>query len=192
MREAPSPETLAWLHQSASLTGSTYSQVLLYLLERVEALEADATEQSQSGSFCNEAIVRRLEALERRPTPGTVDLAFPAPEAAPPVVAIRAALERLVKLRNTDTHALLGSDWHEAFVAACAALAQPPAAQPVSPVAPAGGLVERVALAIGGEGDHPANWTPEARAAIREVAAWMRENEVGYNAVRWLEQEADR
>jgi len=29
-----------------------------------------------------------------------------------------------------------------------------------------------------------------ARAAIREVAAWMRE--MGYNAARLLEQEADR
>ena len=31
-----------------------------------------------------------------------------------------------------------------------------------------------------------------ARAAIREVAAWMRENEVGYTAARWLEQEANQ
>jgi len=62
--------------------------------------------------------------------------------------------------------------------------------------APAGSLVERVALAISGieyglERDEEAvNWASEARAAIREVAAWMRENEVGYNAVRWLEREA--
>jgi hypothetical protein len=32
--------TLAWLHQSATVKGSTYSQVLLHLLDRVEALEA--------------------------------------------------------------------------------------------------------------------------------------------------------
>jgi hypothetical protein len=31
-----------------------------------------------------------------------------------------------------------------------------------------------------------------AHAAIREVAMWMRENEVGYTAARWLEQEADQ
>jgi hypothetical protein len=31
-----------------------------------------------------------------------------------------------------------------------------------------------------------------ARAAIREVAMWMRENEVGYTAARWLEQEANQ
>jgi hypothetical protein len=34
--------------------------------------------------------------------------------------------------------------------------------------------VERVACAIGRD-DEPINWEPEARAAIREVAAWMRE-----------------
>ena len=59
-------------------------------------------------------------------------------------------------------------------------------------------LVERVAIAISQcedsscWDDEAVNWTPEARAAIREVAAWMRENKVGYNAVRWIEQEIDR
>jgi hypothetical protein len=67
--------------------------------------------------------------------------------------------------------------------------AQPPAAPPP---APAGGLVERVVKVIA-DPDGPAElWFDDARAAIREVAAWMRENEVGYNAVRWLEQEAGR
>jgi hypothetical protein len=51
-------------------------------------------------------------------------------------------------------------------------------------------LVERVVMAIGRDGE-TARWN-EARAAIREVAAWMRENDCGYNAVRWLEQEAER
>jgi hypothetical protein len=53
-------------------------------------------------------------------------------------------------------------------------------------------LVNRVALAISGIEYGLDNWASEARAAIREVAAWMRENECGYNAVRWLEQEAER
>jgi hypothetical protein len=52
-------------------------------------------------------------------------------------------------------------------------------------------LVDRVARAIGRD-DEPINWEPEARAAIREVAAWMRESDCGYNAVRWLEQEVNR
>ena len=69
------------------------------------------------------------------------------------------------------------------------AMGQPPAAQPAPPAAPAGGLVERVDRAIirawadcGPKG--------EARAAIREVAAWLRER--GYRAAPadLLEQEA--
>ena len=63
MTEPLSPESLAWLRQSALVDGSTYSRVL-HVLERLDALEADATEQSLSASFCNEAIVQRLEALE--------------------------------------------------------------------------------------------------------------------------------
>ena len=38
MPESP-PETLAWLRQSAALDGAVVSQILLHLLERVEALE---------------------------------------------------------------------------------------------------------------------------------------------------------
>lgn len=55
-------------------------------------------------------------------------------------------------------------------------------------------LVERVARAISLDSwdVDPSSWTAEAYAAIREVAAWMRENECDYNAVRWLEQEAER
>jgi hypothetical protein len=58
MPEPLPPQILAWLRQSAAVDGAAYSQVLLYLLERVEA-------------------------LERRPIPGFVDLATPTPEAAP-------------------------------------------------------------------------------------------------------------
>jgi len=53
-------------------------------------------------------------------------------------------------------------------------------------------LVERVGAAIFEQFENNAGNEAEARAAIREVAAWMRENEVGYNAVRWIEQEIDR
>jgi len=61
--------------------------------------------------------------------------------------------------------------------------------RPTPPVAPVGGLVERVWHALW---DGMATSDEDgARAAIREVAAWMRENETGFNAARWLEQEAD-
>ena len=38
MNEPPA-ETVAWLKQSAKLDGSTYSQILLMILERLELLE---------------------------------------------------------------------------------------------------------------------------------------------------------
>ena len=57
--------------------------------------------------------------------------------------------------------------------------------------APAGSLVERVADALADEFQPSGTWHDEARAAIREVAAWLRE--VGNNgSADDLEQEADR
>jgi len=61
------------------------------------------------------------------------------------------------------------------------------------PAPVAGGLVARVAYAITGDSDGPINWKNEARAAILEVAKWMREQ--GTPASGWamrLEQEAGR
>jgi hypothetical protein len=156
------PQTKSWLRQSAALDGAVVSQTLLNLLERVEA-------------------------LEQRPIPGFVDLAAPTPEAAP--VATDAELKELCWGIAGESYG-----FSHTAIRACYDLgrqhgaAQPPAAQPAPPAAPAGGLVERVAGSIWKTCDLEI----EARAAIREVAAWMRENEVGYNAVRWLEQEANR
>ena len=65
------------------------------------------------------------------------------------------------------------------------------------PAKPDGSLVRRVALAISGveyglELDEEAvNWASEARAAIREVAAWLDEN-TGGDAAWMLTQEAER
>jgi hypothetical protein len=58
-------------------------------------------------------------------------------------------------------------------------------------------LVDRVARAIGRDDEpinwEPINWEPEARAAIREVAAWMREQHDGdLVAATVLEREAGR
>lgn len=55
---------------------------------------------------------------------------------------------------------------------------------------PADGLVQRVAKVIAETGWDTDSWEPEARAAIREVAAWIRQNEIGYAAATWLEREA--
>jgi hypothetical protein len=67
------------------------------------------------------------------------------------------------------------------------------------PAKPDSSLVQRVALAISGieyglERDEEAvNWASEARAAIREVAAWLREQQDGdLLAAAMLEREAER
>ena len=55
-------------------------------------------------------------------------------------------------------------------------------------------LVERVTAAIVGNSEAGVNWKPEARAAIREVAAWMGEH-FPHGAGGWamrLEREAER
>ena len=113
------PQTLAWLRQSAALDHSAYSQALLHLLERVES-------------------------LEQRPIPGTVKLATPTPDAAP--VATDAELKELCwgiagesyGFSHTAIRAVydLGRQHGAA------------AAQPAPVAAPAGGLVERVAWSI--------------------------------------------
>ena len=57
--------------------------------------------------------------------------------------------------------------------------------------APASSLLERVVMAIGRDGE-TARWN-EARAAIREVAAWLRERHGGHLvAATVLEREAER
>ena len=67
------------------------------------------------------------------------------------------------------------------------------AARPNYPAKPDSSLVERVAAAIIADGDEPINWKPEARAAIREVAAWLRDHYGGTTAsTDLLEQEAER
>ena len=61
-----------------------------------------------------------------------------------------------------------------------------------------GGLVERVAKALHDAPHLPGDWSPEARAAIREVAAAIRARKVPKvlaswdTFAQWLEQEADR
>jgi len=80
------PETLAWLRQSAALDGAVVSQVLLNLLERVEA-------------------------LEQRSIPGTVELAASAPEpASPPTLAeAREAARQLAGPCAEVVHAFLST-----------------------------------------------------------------------------------
>jgi hypothetical protein len=107
----------------------------------------------------------------------------PAPPAAP--VAVDARDPECVE-RWPDCH----SEGYDSrccrFPKSCSCGGEPPAPQPAPPAAPAGGLVARVEARAGGDG----------RAAIREVAAWLRElrprKKDCYHAALSLEQETDQ
>jgi hypothetical protein len=145
--------------------------VINALSDRIEALEAAQLEQAESHRFCTDAIVRRVEALElaHRIQSGTLTSA----ERAELGVVTRVQLEAAMLRSASDARQTAMDE-----LRAASAEAQP-----------AGGLVERVRRAIGD--DAPCSHS-NARAAIREVAAWLRENDCGYNVVRWLEQEANQ
>ena len=58
---------------------------------------------------------------------------------------------------------------------------------------PAGSLVERLVKAVYGPSNTQEGWRSEARAAIREVAAWLREHYGGPTASSTvLEQEVEQ
>jgi len=66
-----------------------------------------------------------------------------------------------------------------------------PTPEPTPPAAPAGGLVERV-LKVIADPDGPAElWHDDARAAIREVAAWL-DQRGKHGCSLWLREEADQ
>jgi hypothetical protein len=58
--------------------------------------------------------------------------------------------------------------------------AQRPVVNESVTTAPAGSLVERVGDALADEFQPSGTWHDEARAAIREVAAWLREQAPGF------------
>lgn len=178
MTEPLSPQALAWLRQSVLVDGSTYSRVLLHLLERVEALEA-------------------------RPIPGSVELAAPTPEAAPVATDYSELEEELFELyQNHDT--IMGAllSIYDLGFRRCMntsgrqhGAAQPPAPQPAPPAEDVGGLVQWVLREL------PSGTDPSyARHAIRAVARWIRWESPFWNCsplisrsvADRLEQEADR
>jgi len=198
MPESPPPTTLAWLRHAASC-GRADARLTLHILERLEALEARDKEDANCWASVRQSMHRlreRIEALERRPIPGTVELAAPAPEAAP--VATDNGLLRCYGQAIGDA-VKRGASHNEAKEAGLRAIydlgRQHGAAQPARRSSPAGGLVERVGEVMERHrviGDIEGSWDAQARAAIREVAAWLRENEFGYHAALSLEQEAGR
>jgi hypothetical protein len=187
-------EGLAWLQQSARVHGATYSQVLLHVLERIELLDKDSIEQSRSNSFCFEAVIKRLEKLEAAENLRQQD---EGDEHAVEPVTVDARDPKCVE-RWPDCH----SEGYDSrccrFPKSCSCGGEPPAPQPAPVAPPAGGLVERVVKVIA-DPDGPAElWHDDARAAIREVAAWVdqqrgRVDRLGLHSCSLLlREEADR
>jgi hypothetical protein len=72
-----------------------------------------------------------------------------------------------------------------------AAQAGPPPTIKESLTVPTGSLVERVAsICASGSDDEPEVWKPEARAAIREVAAWL-DTKGQHGCSLWLREEIE-
>jgi hypothetical protein len=145
------PQALAWLRQSVLVDGSTYSRVLLHLLERVEALDA-------------------------RPIPG------------PCVLAADCSALDARAWSYIGKQAMCGDPAATALVG----LLNEPPGLPAPTAAPARGLVERVEGAIRPNIPGDLNvCRHEARAAIREVAAWF-DQRGQHGCSLLLREEADR
>jgi hypothetical protein len=175
------------------------SSCILELRARVEALEAAPQDK-----------LDRLIALDREdptPDPAMPELRAASAEAQPAgglverLLAPEWVLQKDQTRKTTDGAQLIDGKWwapcSDLFsmqrivdnARSLIAYTSPPTAP-----APAGGLVERVANAIS-EGDEPDKWHPEARDAIREVAAWLSEHTDDDASAYWaarLEQEASQ
>jgi hypothetical protein len=164
-------------------THNDYTKCILELRARVELLEAS---QQQPEPIDEEENDRRFHAcmnLIRNATPEQIRAAAEVPERkASKVYEISEPL-KLTPEQAQEIRDLLA-----------------PNSKPTpNPRQIRGSLVERVALAISGIedsscwDDEAVNWAPEARAAIREVAAWLREQHDGdLVAATVLEREVER
>jgi len=185
------------------------------LTARIEALEAAQLEQAESHRFCVDAIVRRVEALEAaqhahadlshlsgaeqdrmaqelaKPAawrPLETEITYGSEAAADAVQILRAPMV----VQGTFEH---GGETYR-FKAKPKRESAMDELRAASAETHPGSLLERVANAIY---NVPHDSAAEARAAIREVAKWLRENDsecqMGGDAdatAELLEQEADR
>ncbi len=145
---------------------------ILELRARVQSLEDDSWKQAESNRFWVDALVKRIEVLEANTKQWRTD-----------------------HLRLANTCASLAPDRLKFFNAL---LPEDEDSQPTpNPSQIRSSLVERVAIAISRcedsscWDDEAINWEPEARAAIREVLAWLKEGEHTWAALK-LQQEAER
>jgi hypothetical protein len=173
----PPPETLAWLRHAASC-GKADAQLTLHILERLEALEARPISGFvELAADCSALDARAWAYIGKQAMCGDfaatalIDL-LNKPSAAQPAPVF---LQRFMEA-PMDAKGYLD-------------LREPPAAQPAPPVAPAGGLVDEICRQL------PLR-PVEIRAAIRLVAAWLRQRKIrvwsSVEVANDLEHEADR
>lgn len=182
--------------------------------QRIAALEAAQLDQAESHRFCTDAIVRRVEALEATQHAHAdvsrlsdaereqfyAELAKPGtwrPLDIETTYGSKAAVDAAQILRAPMV--VEGTFEHGGETYRFKAKPEPESAMTELRAAsaeaqPAGGLVERVAAKV--EYDIDAEQDPEgiARAAIRDVAAWLRELHPSpgmASAALRLEQEAN-
>ena len=152
------------------------------LAARIEALEAGLKDEADCNKTCTLNLSDRLVRVEQRvrelQAARNAEINWQGEQDG----RLKATEERLAILENAENGRQQDEDAERA-------------AEPAP--APAGSLVERVAgtlhAATNSDPNVPANeWIPEARAAIREVAAWLRLERQSPMTADVLEQEADR
>ena len=158
---------------------------ILELRARIEALESGATcphvaTSDEGTSYCRLAEQQATESAPAKPL----------------VVPPLNCRQRLIHEGNPypksscEACGSMSPKWRQ-----CEAAMKAMAAAPPKP-APAGSLVDRVdqAIAIACDDASAPHWAPEACAAIRAVAEWLRgQRELGAQTWAWhLEQEAER
>jgi len=173
----------------ADLRQESYKQ-----LQRIEALEEDSTEQAESNRFCTDAIVARIEALEKdgvaiRLNPG-VTIQGPA------ILRTRIKSEQQPQQSKRDAvlDALRLAMPHDLFPQQPAPATEESSA--TAPPAPAGGLVERLSHLLAkqfSESRPGTDCTPFACDVLREVASWLRSDGPDWPSVAsLLEKEANQ
>jgi hypothetical protein len=148
------PEQWNTVQRCADVVGSADCSAILELRARVETLEAAAQKHIVETSANILALASRVETLEaaKRPTSKVYEI-------NEPLQLTAEQAQQITDLLTPNSSAPLSSSNY--------------------PAKPDSSLVRRVALVISGieyglERDEEAvNWASEARAAIREVAAWM-------------------
>ncbi len=184
-----------------------WPEAILELRARVEVLEAGLKDEADCNKTCTFNIVDRVKALEAKYE--TMRLATL--EWGEDVDKVKRwsdqHLQRIEKLEGTRRPASKVYEISEPLQLTpeqaqhVAALLAPNSKPSPNSSQIGSSLVERVAIAISQcedsscWDDESVNWTPEARAAIREVAAWMTSNPDIYfppALVFAIEQEAER